>query len=83
MITPLLQSIFKDIGNELGRAKRKHPDCPTLHHAMSVIREEYLELEKEVFTQNKDRAAINKEAIHLATTCIRLIMDANIDSREA
>ncbi len=82
MRTPLLENLLEEIVQEIGRAKRKHPDCPTLHHAIAVIREEYLELEHEIFVDNKDRAAIDKEAIQLAATCIRLIMDVNLDSRE-
>jgi hypothetical protein len=80
MRTPLLETIFTEIEFELGRAKRKHPDFPTLHHAMSVIREEYLELEKISFTNGVSRDSILRnqlriETIHLAATCVRLLMD--------
>jgi len=66
------------IAEELEKAKRKHPQCPTAHHAMSVIREEYLELEREIFTDGIDhelviRARARKEAIQLAVTCIRML----------
>jgi hypothetical protein len=78
MRTPLIDSIFKEVEEELGRAKRKHPEMPSAHHAISVIREEYLELEKEIFTDGIDTTLgiqfrARREAIQLAVTCIRLI----------
>jgi len=66
------------IATEFSKAKDKHPSCPSAHHAMSVIREEYLELEREVFTDGIDhnevvRTRARKEAIQLAATCIRML----------
>lgn len=72
------EDIIQAIKTEFGRAKAKHPSCPSAHHAISVIREEYLELEKEVFTDGIDykeeiRVRARKEAIQLAATCIRML----------
>jgi hypothetical protein len=75
MRTPLLEKVFTEIENEVGAAIRKHPEFPSLHHAISVIREEYLELEREVFTDSFDSIKIRKEAIQVCATCIRLLID--------
>lgn len=80
MRTPLIEKIFSDIEKELGEAKRKHPEFPSIHHGISVIREEYLELEKVAFTNGIDtdpelQKNLYKEAIQLATTCVRLLSE--------
>lgn len=80
MITPKLMSIFNSIEDELSRAKRKHPDFPSIHHALSVIREEYKELETAAFTDGISRSFLLRdkmrtEALHLATSCVRLLLD--------
>lgn len=60
---------------EIIAARNKHPRCPTGHHAMSVIREEYLELEREVFKQKFNVEDARREALHLAASALRLVSE--------
>lgn len=74
------------IAQEVRRAQTKHPSSPSFHHALAVIREEYLELEREVFTDGIDtrreiQARAREEAQHLAASAMRLILQ--LDSRGA
>jgi hypothetical protein len=49
----------------------------TEHEGIAVIREEYLELEREVFKKQTeyDCAALRKEAVHVAAMAMRFILD--------
>lgn len=72
------------IAEEVQRAKQLHPgEFHNMHEALGVLREEYIELENEVFfgfkKVGKDRDIYNKnvkeEAIQLAAMCVRLITE--------
>lgn len=71
-----IQSITALIIKEHTRAKTLFPkNFCNQHEAIAVIREEYLELEKEIFLNQKNYNLSNqrKEAIQLAAMCIRFI----------
>lgn len=68
----------QEITNEVVRAKGLFPgDFNSQHEAIAVIREEYLELEQEIFKNQKvyDLTAQRKEACQLAAMCIRLMSE--------
>ena len=56
------------------RATAKFGSFHTIHEAIGVIREEYLELEDAIF-KNKPKARVEEEAIQVAAMCIRLLED--------
>lgn len=62
---------------EKGRAK--HGNMVSPHEALAVIREEYLEMEREVFRQTIDRRALRKELTHLGAMAARAIEDLELD----
>lgn len=71
-----IEAITADILNEHERAKSLFPkNFVNQHEAIAVIREEYIELEQEVFKNQKhyDITAQRKEAIQLAAMCIRFV----------
>lgn len=67
---------------ELGRARAKHGPILSFHEAIGVIREEYLEAEREAFQQRVDKPALGDELLHLATMCIRAIEDLDLWAAE-
>lgn len=58
---------------ELERAQDKFGPMASPHEGIAVIREEYLELEREVFWGT--RAAMRAEAVQLAAMAIRFLVD--------
>lgn len=63
---------------ELDHARAKHGPIHSVHEAIAVIREEYLEAEREAFKQNVRKLALRAELLHLATMCIRAIEDLGL-----
>jgi hypothetical protein len=63
------------IQQELERARLHFSDFRSYHEGISVIREEYLELEHEVFQREQDRDKMRKESLHLAAMCLRFLED--------
>lgn len=73
-----LESSLDQVLKEVERAKELYPKMfNNQHEAIAVIREEYLELEQEIFKNQKvyDIPAQRKEAIQLAAMCMRLICE--------
>jgi hypothetical protein len=68
---------------ELCRASKKFGAFNTAHEGLAVIREEYLELEDEVFDRSKHGTAtpevkvarMKHEAIQLAAMAVRFMLD--------
>ena len=61
------------VASELQRATKKFGPFTSAHEGIAIIREEYLELEWEVFHGDLNRAA--EEAIQLAAMAIRFLVD--------
>lgn len=68
---------LRDVGKELDRAIRKYPRFQSAHEGIAVLREEYLELETEVFKRPKKRrnGKMREEAIQTAAMALRFVMD--------
>lgn len=63
---------------ELEKARIKHSNMPTLHHAVAVIQEEFEEFKEEVFKQKPDFSNMRKELIQLAAMCQRAAEDLKL-----
>lgn len=70
-----LKKIFYEVSWEFERASERFGKFNSIHEGIGVIREEYLELEKESFTKNRDYRKLRSEAIQLAAMAIRFIKD--------
>lgn len=73
-----IDKALSEIKEEVIRAKGIFPEMfNSQHEAIVVIREEYIELEKEIFKNQKvyDLGAQRKEAIQLAAMCVRLVSE--------
>lgn len=67
---------FDAVREELANAVTQHPKpYASCHEGYGIIKEEFRELEEEIFRKNRDPAKVRKEAIQLATTAIRLVLD--------
>ncbi len=70
-------NLAKEIIDEYQRASSKFKPFNSGHEGIAVIREEYLELEYEIFHGTKDKARI--EAIQLGAMALRIIRDVLSD----
>lgn len=59
--------------NEMARAQAAFPAMRSAHEAVAIIREEYLEFEREVF--HGDDFGARAEAIQLAAMVLRFLVD--------
>lgn len=59
--------------------KKHGSEFASTHEAIAVLREEYLELEQEVF--HGDRTRIREEALQVAAVAIKLVMHVDGDCR--
>lgn len=62
----------KLINDELVRANHIHGEFKSLHEGISVIREEYLELEQEVFKKEPEYVLLMEEVVQLGAMCHKL-----------
>jgi len=67
---------------ELRRARKGHGVFPSLHHALAVVREEYLEFEHEIFKRDVDPAGVAREAVQLAAMAVRTLSDLALPLKE-
>ena len=65
-------SAIDEVAAELTRANEIHGKFNSSNEAAGVIREEYLELEHELFHGNPDRA--REEAIQLAAVAVKTVI---------
>jgi len=80
--TSLLGSIAKadketlaKVEDELRRARSLHIDYHSGHEGYAVILEELDELWEEVRKRHQDKAAMRREAIQVAATALRFVVD--------
>lgn len=71
------ESVFSLISQEYDEAVEKFGSFSNTHEGIAIIREEYLELEKEVFKKQSEYnfPKIKKEATQLAAMAIRFLVD--------
>ena len=75
------QLLMVQVEQELARARSLFKPIHSPHEGLGVVREEYIEFEKEVFAFNlakgrDTRPAMRKELIQLATMALRTVLDA-------
>ena len=75
------QLLMVQVEQELARARSLFKPIHSPHEGLGVVREEYIEFEKEVFAFNlakgrDTRPAMRKELIQLATMALCTILDA-------
>lgn len=71
----LISDVHDQVALELLRAREKHPDFPSAHHGISVIREEVEELWEHVCADTGRTPAAAAEAIQVAASAIRYVVD--------
>jgi hypothetical protein len=67
--------VCEEIKKEIERSEEIHGSFHSLHEALAVIREEYLELEEAIFwgvQKNQNTDAVRSEAIQLASMATKL-----------
>lgn len=73
----LTDKVALEIREEMERAENLYGPFHSLHEAIAVIREEYLELEQAIFWGNKNgnnNATVRLEALQVAAMATRLLM---------
>ena len=73
----LTEKIALEIKEEMEMAEAVHGPFHSLHEALAVIREEYLELESAIFWGNKNgnnNATVRSEALQVAAMSTRLLL---------
>jgi two-component SAPR family response regulator len=71
----LTSQVCEKIKTEIEQAEEIHGSFHSLHEALAVIREEYMELEEAIFwgvQKEKNTAAVYSEAIQLAAMATKL-----------
>jgi hypothetical protein len=71
----MTSQVCEEIKKEMEYAESIHGSFHSLHEALAVIREEYLELEDAIFwsvTKNQEPKAVRTEAIQLAAMATKL-----------
>lgn len=66
---------LQQVGEELVKAQKKFPAFMSMHEGIAIIREEYLELEAEVFKEREDMIQLRKEAKQLGAMALRFLVD--------
>ena len=70
-------TFVSDVAWELSRARNKHPrPFLSAHEGIAIIREEYLEVEAEVF--HGDKTQVREELVQLAAMCQRMAEDLSL-----
>lgn len=75
------KEIFNGFGDfiqleELNRANGIHGQFNSLHEGIAVLREEYLELQKEIFLKEADLVKVQEEALQLSAMGMKMWLKA-------
>jgi hypothetical protein len=72
-----LARFYDDVHAELQRAMDKHAEFPSAHHGLSVIHEEFVELQELVYRQREERTAeeMRREAVQIAAMAARFALE--------
>ena len=70
--------VLRLIRDELHSAMKQHNPMNSPHEAIGVIREEYKELEDEIFEKIQSKQMMKYEAVQLAAMCVRFILDCKL-----
>jgi len=76
-----IEELWKEIRNEYFFATGKFGSFASAHEGIAVLREEYLELEREVFKKNPDDKLLRKEAIQVGAMALRFLYDVCEDKK--
>lgn len=68
-------NILSKISAEVARATAKHPSMCSAHHGYAVIKEELDELWDEIKADRGTFDSARKEAIQIAATAVRYLLD--------
>jgi hypothetical protein len=71
----LTSQVCEEIKKEIEYSEERHGLFHSLHEALAVIREEYLELEEAIFwgvQKNQDTKSVRSEAIQIAAMATKL-----------
>jgi hypothetical protein len=72
----MFDRVFSDaVCGEISSAQKQHPPLNSLHEAIAVIHEEYLEAQTEVYKKVPDLLNLRKELIQLAAMCGRTVIE--------
>lgn len=63
------------IASELNSAIGTYPAFASAHEGHSILREEYLELEREVFRKKRSRQSLSEEAAQVGAMAARFLTD--------
>lgn len=72
-----LRKLLDEVAEEYYRAKHIHGPIKSPHEGYGIIKEEFKELEEEIFKKEhlRDKGKMYEEAKHVANTAIRFMMD--------
>lgn len=72
-----LDTLLKEIGDEVSRAEERFPAFNSGHEGWAVIKEEMDELWEEVRANRSTAAAARTEAIQIAAMAVRYVRDVS------
>jgi hypothetical protein len=72
--------VLEEIGAEVDHARDHYGPIHSAHESIAVLREEYLEAEREVFAKRLDADRYRRELIQLAAMCVRTIEDLGLQA---
>ena len=64
---------------QIDKALERHPEKhPSLEHSLTVIEEEFWELKQELFKKKPSREELLDEALDVAVTALRMVVDGEL-----
>lgn len=72
--------VLDEVLDEFKRASVKHPSCKSAHEALAVLQEEVHELMLEVYASKHNASKMRVEAIQVASSALRFVVDV-LDSK--